>query len=157
MLKKIEIMKQAANKAHETMKRNIGGPFGAAIVKDGEILAITSNSVLQDKDPTAHAEVNAIREAGKLLGTHDLTGCELYATGYPCPMCLSAIIWANIKSVYYGCEAWEAEIAGFRDDMIYTYLENNRNDEKVLHLEQIGHSDCKVLYDEYVKEEKELY
>ena len=156
-LKKLDIMKQAAARASETMNENLGGPFGAAIVKDGEIIAITSNSVLHDNDPTAHAEVNAIRAAGKLLNTHDLTGCELYATGYPCPMCLSAIIWANIKTVYYGCEAWEAELAGFRDDKIYTYLENNRNDDKVLHLEQVGHSDCKVLYDDYVAKSKELY
>ncbi len=156
-MKRIDIMKEAAKKAHITMHENTGGPFGAAIVKDGNVLAITSNSVLQDKDPTAHAEVNAIRAAGKLLGTHDLSGCELYATGYPCPMCLSAIIWANIKTVYYGCEAWEAEVAGFRDDMIYSYLENNRKDENLLRLEQVGHEECKVLYDEYIEHKKELY
>ena len=156
-MQRIDIMKEAASKAQSTMSENIGGPFGAAIVKDGKILAVVSNSVLRDHDPTAHAEVNAIRAAGKVLGSHDLQGCELYATGYPCPMCLSAIIWANIKTVYYGCEAWEAEVAGFRDDMIYQYLENNRNDEKVLHLEQVGHSECKALYDEYVAESKEIY
>ncbi|NCB00878.1 MAG: nucleoside deaminase [Spirochaetia bacterium] len=156
-MEKLDIMKQAAEQANKTMRENIGGPFGAAIVKDGVVLAVTSNSVLKDNDPTAHAEINAIRKAGELLGTHDLTGCELYATGYPCPMCLSAIIWANIKTVYYGCQAWEAEVVGFRDDMIYTYLEKNRSDEKVLHLEQVGHSECKALYDNYAKEAKEVY
>ena len=98
-----EIMKLAIEKARETMRENIGGPFGAAIIdKEGNVIAVSSNRVLGDKDPTAHAEITAIREACKKLGTHDLTGCAIYATGYPCPMCLGAIIWANIKECYFG-------------------------------------------------------
>ena len=156
-MQKIEIMKLAASEAAKTMKENIGGPFGAALVKDGKLIAVASNSVLRDSDPSAHAEINVIRKAGKILQTHDLSGCEIYATGYPCPMCLSAIIWANIKVVYYGCEAWEAEKAGFRDDMIYDYLEKNRSDEKILKLDQVGHDECEQLYQEYTKENKTLY
>ena len=95
------IMDLAIEEAKKNMKKNEGGPFGAVIVKDDKIIAVTSNTVLGAHDPTAHAEINAIREAGKILETHDLTGCKLYATGYPCPMCLSAIIWSNIKEIYY--------------------------------------------------------
>ncbi len=156
-MKKEEIMRMAAEEAGRTMKENIGGPFGAAIVKDGEVIAVASNSVLRDHDPSAHAEVNAIRKAGTRLGTHDLSGCELYATGYPCPMCLSAIIWANIDTVYYGCDPHEAEAIGFRDDMIYRYLESQRSDEKVMKLSQVGHSVCSSLYKEYMKEGKQTY
>ena len=95
-----EIMNLGIEEAKKTMKANIGGPFGAVIVKDGEVISIASNTVLKSKDPTAHAEVNAIRKACAKLGTYDLSGCVLYATGYPCPMCLGAIIWANIKTIY---------------------------------------------------------
>ncbi len=151
------IMHLAAAEAGRTMRENIGGPFGAAIVKDGEIVAVASNSVLRDHDASAHAEVNAIRKAGAALGTHDLSGCELYATGYPCPMCLSAIIWANIDTVYYGCDAKEAEDIGFRDDLIYRYLESQRSDETLLKLSQVGHETCSALYEEYASEKKQTY
>ena len=99
----IIMMKLGIEEARKTMNMNMGGPFGAVIVdKDDNVVAVASNTVLASHDPTAHAEVNAIRKAGEKLGTHDLSGCKLYATGYPCPMCLSAIIWSNIKTVYYG-------------------------------------------------------
>ena len=114
-----DLMSKAVERAAKTMNQNIGGPFGALIIdKDGNILSISSNSVLKDHDPTAHAEINAIREATKKIGTHDLTGCTLYTTCYPCPMCLGAIIWSNIKKVYYGCTAKDADEIGFRDDFI---------------------------------------
>lgn len=90
-----DFMIGSAAEAIQTMTKKYGGPFGAAVVKNGKVIAICSNTVLKDHDPTAHAEVNAIRKACQILNTHDLTGCELYATGAPCPMCLSAIIWAN--------------------------------------------------------------
>lgn len=138
-----------------TMHQNIGGPFGAVIVKDGEIISIASNTVLQDNDPTAHAEVNAIRKACKKLGTYDLTGCELYATGYPCPMCLSAIIWANIKKVYYCNDVKQAESIGFRDDFIYDYIKNGN--PEVLDLESYTTEAGMQLYDEYVKMNKTIY
>ena len=103
------MMNLGIEEARKTMNQNIGGPFGAVIVKDNKVITVASNTVLGSHDPTAHAEVNAIRKAGQVLGTHDLSGCVLYATGYPCPMCLSAIIWANIKEVYYGTDLKEAE------------------------------------------------
>ena len=102
-----------------------GGPFGAVITdKNGNIIASSHNSVIASNDPTAHAEVNTIRKACKKLGTHDLSGYILYTSCYPCPMCLSAIIWANIKEVYYGNTKEDANEIGFRDDLIYEYLKN---------------------------------
>ena len=150
------IMDLAIEEARKTMKNNEGGPFGAAIVKDDKIIAITSNTVFGTHDPTAHAEMNAIREAGKKLETHDLTGCKLYATGYPCPMCLSAIIWSNIKEVYYGSDLKDAEKIGFRDDFIYDFIKNN-NQGEVLTIKQIEREKCVKMQEEYKKLNKQIY
>jgi guanine deaminase len=151
-------MELAIKRARETMNQNLGGPFGAAVIdKDGTILSVTSNSVLGDHDPTAHAEVNAIREACKVKGTHDLTGCVIYATGYPCPMCLSAIIWANIKTVYYGCTPADAEEIGFRDDFIYNFIQDGLQDETILEIKEKNRQDCLVLFKEYQDQSKEIY
>lgn len=148
-------MKEAIEEARRTMNLNYGGPFGAMITKDNKIIAVASNTVLKDCDPTAHAEINAIRKAGEVLKTHDLSGCTLYATGYPCPMCLSAIIWSNIKTVYYGTNLKEAEDIGFRDDFIYNYIkENNDNTLKLINLD---HDECLELFKEYQAKNKEIY
>ena len=133
-----------------------GGPFGAAIVYNDKVIAVSSNTVLRDNDPTAHAEVNAIREAGKVLGTHDLSGCVLYATGYPCPMCLSAIIWSNIKVVYYGAEVDIAEKIGFKDDFIYNFIKSN-NSGDFLKLVQIDRDKCVEMMEEYKINNKTIY
>ena len=155
---KKEIIKAAIKQARKTMNENIGGPFGAAVIDaDGTILSITSNSVLGDHDPTAHAEMNAIREACKVKGTHDLTGCVIYATGYPCPMCLSAIIWANIKTVYYGCTPADAEEIGFRDDFIYNFIQDGLKDETILEIKENQRQDCLTLFKEYDEQSKEIY
>lgn len=154
----LEVMKLAIERARETMNQNFGGPFGAAVIDSkGEVIVVTSNSVLKDNDPTAHAEVNAIREACKKLGTYDLTGCVLYATGYPCPMCLSAIIWANIKEVYFGCTPEDAEKIGFRDDFIYRFINSSCEDEGILKLMPLGREECLTLFDEYAKKDKTIY
>ncbi len=150
------IMELAINKAKETSNKDYGGPFGAAIVKNNKVIAVSSNSVLKDNDPTAHAEINAIREAGKKLGTYDLKDCILYATGYPCPMCLSAIIWSNIKKVYYGTNLKDAENIGFRDDFIYDFIKNNNKGE-VLELEELDRDKCIELFKEYQKNNKTIY
>ena len=153
-----EPMKLAIDKARDTMNKNFGGPFGAAIIDSkGDIVAVSSNSVLKDNDPTAHAEVNAIREASKKLGTYDLSGCVLYATGHPCPMCLSAIIWANIKTVYYGCRPEDAEKIGFRDDFIYKFINDGFKQKKVLDIIELDHDECIKLFDEYEKSGKVIY
>lgn len=150
------MMNYAIDRARVTMLRDDGGPFGAVVVKDGDIVAISSNTVLKDNDPTAHAEVNAIREACRKLGTYDLSGCVLYATGYPCPMCLAAIMWANIKLVYYGADLVDAEKIGFRDDFIYHFIKNGNIGEE-LKIVPCQHDDCVKLFDEYAKLGKNIY
>ena len=123
-----DIMKLGIEEARTTMNEGKGGPFGAVITDiEGKVIAITSNKVLESHDPTAHAEIMAIRKASEILGTHNLENCILYVTGYPCPMCLSAIMWANIKKVYYGTNLEDAEKIGFKDKKIYDYLKNNDN------------------------------
>ena len=121
------IMKLGIEEAMQTMREGLGGPFGAVIVKDNEVIAVASNTVLGSHDPTAHAEINAIRMASKRLQSHDLSGCVLYATGYPCPMCLAAILWANIKKVYYGTNLEDAKKIGFRDDFIYRFIKDPKD------------------------------
>lgn len=155
---KEEIMNQCIKRARRTMNEGYGGPFGAAVVKDGEILSITSNLVMKHHDPTAHAEIVAIREACRLLNTHDLSGCELYATGYPCPMCLSAIIWANIHKVHVAAMPEDAEKIGFRDSAIYEYL-GGESDYDFLELDtdDISRELVKDLYQEYHLKSMEVY
>lgn len=123
-----EYMKIAKELSEENLRSHEGGPFGACIVKDGEIVGRGKNMVLKNNDPTAHAEVTAIRDACSRLGTYDLTGCELYTSCYPCPMCLSATIWANIKKVYYGNTKEDAAAIGFRDDYIYDFIKGAGDD-----------------------------
>lgn len=96
-----------------------GGPFGAVIVRDGALIAEGANAVVRTADPTAHAEVVAIRNAAAALGTHDLKGCELFASCEPCPMCLGAILWARIDSVYFAATQADAAAAGFDDSLFY--------------------------------------
>lgn len=152
------IMQQAINQARSTMNKQIGGPFGAVIVDENdEVIAISSNSVLRDHDPTAHAEINAIRLASKAKKNHDLTGCTLYTTAYPCPMCLGAIIWANIKKVYYGCLPKDADAIGFRDDFIYDFIANSCQDINILSLEEKFRQECLELFSEYQKQNHEIY
>ena len=133
-----------------------GGPFGAIIVdREGNIIAKGNNMVLANNDPTAHAEVTAIREACKKLGTYDLSGYALYTSCEPCPMCLSAIIWSNIKEVYYACTRNDAGRIGFRDDVIYDYLEGKNKD--LIALKQIDREECIRLFEEYEKNNGVIY
>lgn len=113
-------------KAIELSKKSVetgGGPFGAVIVKDGVIVAEGSNCVTLNNDPTAHAEVTTIRKACTALNTFDLSGCEIYTSCEPCPMCLSAIYWARIERIYYGCNKTDAKNIGFDDSFIYEQIE----------------------------------
>lgn len=117
----IRFMREAIRLADESVAHG-GGPFGAVIVKDGKILAGASNSVTLDNDPTAHAEVNAIRQACRELGTFDLKGSVIYASCEPCPMCLGAIYWAGIERIYYANTRADAAAADFADGFIYEEL-----------------------------------
>ena len=129
-----------------------GGPFGAVIVKDGEIISESSNRVTQNNDPTAHAEVSAIREAGKKLNTFDLSGCEIYTSCEPCPMCLGAIYWAHIDKMYYGNNKTDAKNIGFDDSFIYDELELKPEDRR-LKSEQKLHNEAIVAFRNWEKKE----
>lgn len=116
-----ELMQRAIDLSKDSV-RNGGGPFGAVIARNGEIIAEGSNCVTIDCDPTAHAEVSTIRKAAKKLGTFDLSGCEIFTSCEPCPMCLGAIYWAHLDKIYYANDRKDAAKIGFDDDFIYEEL-----------------------------------
>ena len=122
-----------------------GGPFGSVIVKDGKVVGKGHNQVVLNNDATCHGEMQAIRNASKNLGTFDLSGCEIYTTGEPCPMCLGAILWANISKVYYGCNIIDTEDIGFRDNKFY----NMTKEEKAEFISELDREECLKLYAEY--------
>ena len=153
-----EFMKVAKELADDNLVTNVGGPFGACVVKDGQIIGRGSNHVLSNNDPTAHAEVMAIRDACKNIGSYDLSGCELYTSCYPCPMCLSATIWSNIKTIYYGNTKEDAANIGFRDDYIYDYIKNSCNDNSVLKLESMNREETIKTFNDFLqKKDKTIY
>jgi len=125
-----DFMRKAISLSIENLELG-GGPFGAVIVKDGQIIAGSANSVTIDMDPTAHAEVNAIRKACKALNTFDLSGCQIYTSCEPCPMCMAAIYWAHIDIIYYGNTKEDARNAGFDDDFIYKEIAVEKESRKV--------------------------
>ena len=150
-----EFMKVAKELADDNIVTKVGGPFGACVVKNGKIIGRGSNHVLANNDPTAHAEVMAIRDACKNIGSYDLSGCEMYTSSYPCPMCFSAIIWANIKKVYYGNTVEDTNNIGFRDERIYNYIKNS--DSSILDLESMDREETIKTYEEYMKSNGTLY
>ena len=135
-------MRRAIALSEESVRTG-GGPFGAVIVKDGVIVSEASNSVTLDHDPTAHAEVNAIRKATQKLGTFDLEGCEIYTSCEPCPMCLGAIYWAHLDCIYYANNRKDAARIGFDDDFIY---------KEIALKPQERHKQMEVLLSEEAKE-----
>ena len=138
--------------SEENLKTHEGGPFGACIVKDGVVIGKGRNMVLKNNDPTAHAEVMAIRDACGSIGSYDLSSCELYTSCYPCPMCLSAAIWANIKKVYYGNTKEDAAAIGFRDDFIYDFIKGlNEND--VMELMPLDHDETINAFEAFASDE----
>ena len=153
----IKLMREAIKEAESNLLTDEGGPFGAIVVKEGKIVGKGHNKVLKNNDPTCHAEVEAIREACRNLGTYDLTGCELYASSYPCPMCLGAIIWANIKKVYYANSAEDAGAIGFRDDYINDFIEGKCQDKQVLELDQLGREEAIETFKRYQSANKTIY
>ena len=153
-------MDKALMSAYRGVFMEQGGPFGAAIIDSkGEIVCVVHNRVLEDKDPTAHAEIVAIREACKKLDTLDLSGCIMIATGYPCPMCMSAIIWSHIEKVYYGAPAEDCEVIGFRDEPMFRWFRGEKSDIRLelelcsdKHREQIME-----MYLKYQEDKKQMY
>ena len=145
----------AINEAREGIFNKEGGPFGSVIVKDGKIVGRGHNRVVKNNDPTCHGEVSAIRNACENLGTFDLSGCEIYTTGEPCQMCLTACLWANLDKVYYGCTIEDNSVIGFRDekfDNIFTGREKLGD-----FLEEVDRDACLQLFEEYKKLDKTMY
>lgn len=144
-----EFMKVAIDEARYGINHKHGGPFGCVIVKDGKILAKAHNEVVRRKDATNHAEIRAIQIASKKLRNFNLSGCELYVTGKPCPMCKAAIQWAKISRVYYGCDYNDAKEIGFAEEQ-----GNSQNEYVEMPLETEA---CKAIYDEYKNGAHTLY
>ncbi len=139
-------MQLAIDTALDNIKSNNGGPFGAVIVKDGMLIAKSPNTVTSSNDPTAHAEINAIRLACKELNTFDLSGCEIYSSCEPCPMCLSAIYWARISKVYYAADRFDAQKAGFDDSFIYNEISISEK-ERSIYMENAMHKEGQLPFE----------
>ncbi|MDR3181436.1 MAG: nucleoside deaminase [Planctomycetaceae bacterium] len=138
-------MQLALDKAVEGMNSNQGGPFGAVIVRNGEVIAVAHNEVLGTNDPTAHAEIVAIRIAAKKLGRFHLSDCEIFSTCEPCPMCLSAIHWAGIRKLSFGADRHDAAVGGFDDEFIYRLI-NGTAESPLTHPDVIDKETCAALF-----------
>lgn len=154
-MERIKLMRQAIAEAREGINAGHGGPFGTVIVKDGKIVGRGHNCVLLLNDPTCHGEVAAIRDAGKNLGTFDLSGCELYTTGEPCHMCLCACMWANISKIYYGCTIDDNSIIGFRDGKFDEIF--GGRDKLGDYMQEIDREECQQLFEEYKNMQHQNY
>lgn len=151
-----KLLKRAIDLARQNIGRG-GGPFGAIIVKDGEIIAEESNQVTPKIDPTAHAEILAIRSAAKKLGTWHLDGCELYTSCEPCPMCMGAVYWAHIDKVYYAATHDDAKEAGFDDADMYNELKLPREERKIPMEKAFREESLEVFQKWKATEEKKSY
>ena len=145
-----EFMRQAIGLAVGNVTSGRGGPFGAVIVKDGKVIATGANQVTATKDPTAHAEVTAIRNACTALAAFSLEGCEIYTSCEPCPMCLAAIYWARCEGIYYGCTAEDAAKAGFDDAYLYGEMKKPLG-ERALPAENLCREDAGAAFAEWMK------
>ena len=143
-MKNIDFMKRAIELSIQNIKNN-GGPFGCIIVKENKIIAEGVNRVTFNNDPTAHAEIIAIRNACKKLNTFNLQECELYTSCEPCPMCLSAIYWSHIDKIYYGNSRLDASKIGFDDDFIYNELNKDLSSRKI-QMKQISQKEAKKAF-----------
>ncbi len=134
-------MKIAIDEARTGITAGHGGPFGCVIVRDGKVVGRGHNEVIKQNDPTCHGEVMAIRDACKNIGTYDLSGCELYTTAEPCPMCRGAIMWSNIGKVYFGCNIADTDSIGFRDKVFFESTEDIS--------EELDRKECLEVFEEY--------
>ncbi|MDR1615936.1 MAG: nucleoside deaminase [Syntrophomonadaceae bacterium] len=151
-----KFMKIAYDEAEKGMRNSEGGPFGAVIAdQEGRVISQAHNQVLARHDPTAHAEIQALRIAGQVKKTHDMRGCVLYTTCEPCPMCLSAVIWANITEVVYACDRQNADDIGFRDARLYEFFKKGRL--AGLNFQQMDKEECLRLFIEYKNKNMEIY
>jgi len=151
-----QFMIAAIKEAARGVRLRHGGPFGAVIVKNNKIISTSHNLVIKNNDPTAHAEINAIRKACKVLNAYHLTDCILYTTCEPCPMCYSAILWAHIKHIYYGCTRFDAETIGFDDKFIYDIIKEENKSNKIF-FEQIGREECLKVFRKWKENNNLIY
>ncbi len=149
-------MREAIRLSEESVK-NGGGPFGAVIVKDGKIIAAASNKVTQNNDPTAHAEVSAIREAAKKLNTFNLSGCEIYTSCEPCPMCFGAVYWARLDKLYFANTKQDAKAIGFDDSFIYEEINLPYERRKIPNIQILRNEALKAFKDWEENEDKTEY
>lgn len=145
-----KFMKKAIELARSNIENLKGGPFGAVIVKDGKIIGEGCNQVIANNDPTAHAEIIAIREACKNLSTYQLAGCEIYTSCEPCPMCLGAIYWARPDKIYYAATRTDAEFANFDDSFIYKEVSLPSNQRKIPS-EQLLKNESRAVFEDWNK------
>jgi len=145
-----KFMQEAIELSVNNVKSGKGGPFGAVVVKDGKIIARGANSVTHSNDPTAHAEVNAIRKACKVLNTFQLAGCEIYTSCEPCPMCLGAIYWARPDRVYYANTKLDAAAINFDDDFIYQEIAKPLEKREMKFI-QLSREEALTAFDEWKK------
>lgn len=145
---KKEFMLRAIELSRKNMQAGAGGPFGAVVVKDGKIIGEGWNQVTSINDPTAHAEVTAIRNACKATNNFDLSGAEIYTSCEPCPMCLSAIYWARIEHIYYGNTRQDAANIQFDDDFIYAEIPKDPKERKIK-MDQCAHAEALAVFKEW--------
>ncbi len=150
-----QFIKLALDEAEIGVKQNHGGPFGAVVVQNGKVIATGHNTVPSTNDPTAHAEVNAIRKAAQILGRFDLSDCELFITCEPCPMCLAAIHWAKMKKITYACTRKDAANIGFDDEYIYDVIKGTAKEEQVAK-QQEDRNGCLPLMKEWFEKEDRI-
>ena len=157
MRREMQFMQEAINVGLEGMRNNLGGPFGCVIVKDDKIIGKGCNSVIASNDPTAHAEVVAIRDACKTLGSFQLEDCEVYTTCEPCPMCMGALYWARPKKIYYANSRYDAASIVFDDSFIYEEIILPIAERKMM-MEYLKHEEAIKMFEEWQKiNNKTLY
>ncbi len=149
-------MHAAVELSRVALSCNTGGPFGCVIIKDGEVVGSASNKVTENNDPTAHAEVEAIRQACKNLDTYELKGCIMYTSCEPCPMCLGAIYWARLDKVYFANDREDAATAGFDDSFIYKEIEKETGARKITMI-KMDNTGAKNVFDEWLLKENKLH
>lgn len=151
-----DYMREAIMLSYEKMKQGFGGPFGAVIVRQNQIIARGFNNVLSSHDPTAHAEIDAIRKASLTLGTHDLSDCTIYTSCEPCPMCLGAIYWARLQKVYFGNTHRDAAEIGFDDSFIYQEIKKE-HEQRCIPMQQLLPEEAKVAFKAWAQRENKRH
>lgn len=143
-----EFMSLAVDLSAKALDDNVGGPFGAVVVRDGKVIGRGRNRVLADKDPTAHAEMLAIKDACRSIGDHRLSGCVVYTSSEPCPMCMAALYWARLAKVFYANVRSDAAVIGFDDEWLYLELASDMTDRS-LSMSRLSSDEARAVFDRW--------